>query len=132
MAEAAGVLGIGGVFFRSADPDTLSQWYRDMLGVGAGCAADDGEPSEWSWRTQGGDTVFAAFPQDSDYFPADRQYMLNFRVDRLDPLLERLAEGGVTAERRAEWDDPAIGRFARIHDPEGNPVELWEPPHPRG
>ena len=53
--------------------------------------------------------------------------MLNFRVDDLDALVARLAEAGIEAERREEWDGPH-GRFARIHDPEGNPVELWQPP----
>ena len=77
---------------------------------------------------QAGPTVFAPFPRDSDYFAADRQTMLNLRVTGLDTLVTRLADAGIVAERRAEWDDPATGRFARIHDPEGNPIELWEPP----
>lgn len=122
------VLGIGGVFFRARDPDALTAWYREMLGVGAGCSADGSDPNEWFWRAEGGDTVFAPFKADTDYFAADRQHMVNFRVAGLDAIVARLAEHGVAAERRAEWDDPAVGRFARIHDPEGNPIELWEPP----
>ncbi|HET8937104.1 MAG TPA: VOC family protein, partial [Polyangiales bacterium] len=64
----------------------------------------------------------------TDYFPAEKQWMLNLRVSELDGLVARLAKAGITAERRAEWDTPETGRFARIHDPEGNAIELWEPP----
>lgn len=122
------VLGIGGLFFRARDPDALTAWYRDVLGVGAGCSGTDEEPGEWVWKARGGDTAFAPFAADSTYFPADRGHMLNLKVEGLDALVERLAGQGIEAERRAEWDDPAVGRFARIHDPEGNPIELWEPP----
>ncbi len=128
MSGAGRVLGIGGVFLRASDPAGLAAWYREMLGI---AATRNGEPTpdgEWCWRQEAGDTVFAAFPRDSDYFAADRQFMLNFRVAGLDELLARLARHGVAAERRAEWDHPDIGRFARIHDPEGNPIELWQPP----
>ena len=58
----------------------------------------------------------------------DRQMMLNLRVDRLEDLLAGLREAGIEIVTRPEWDDPSVGRFARIHDPEGNPIELWEPP----
>lgn len=127
MAEGK-VLGIGGLFFRARDPDGLTAWYRDMLGVGAGCSGTDEAAGEWTWQAAGGETVFAPFQQDSDYFAADKAFMLNLRVSGLDALVARLAAAGVPAERRAEWDDPATGRFARIHDPEGNAIELWEPP----
>lgn len=124
-----GVLGIGGIFFRARDPDALSAWYRDHLGVGAGCSADAaGAADEWTWAAQGGPTVFAPFKADTDYFPADKQFMLNLRVADLDGVLDTLRAAGIAVETRAEWDDPATGRFARIHDPEGNPIELWEPP----
>jgi catechol 2,3-dioxygenase-like lactoylglutathione lyase family enzyme len=122
------VLGIGGLFFRARDPEMLTAWYRDMLGVGAGCSGTDEPADEWVWNAAGGETVFAPFKQDTDYFAADKAFMLNLRVRGLDALVARLEAGGVTAERRAEWDDPATGRFARIHDPEGNAIELWEMP----
>jgi glyoxylase I family protein len=115
-----GVLGIGGVFFRARDPATLTLWYRDTLGMAAG---DDGV-----WQQQAGPTVFAPFAADTDYFPADRQWMLNLRVSDLDGLLLTLRASGAAVETRAEWDAPGYGRFARTHDPEGNPIELWEPP----
>lgn len=121
------VLGLGGLFFRARDPDALTAWYRDMLGVGAGCSGTDEPGGEWTWNAAGGETVFAPFKQDSDYFAADKAFMINLRVSGLDALIERLAAKGIEAERRAEWDDPHVGRVARIHDPEGNAIELWEP-----
>ena len=123
------VLGIGGLFFRARDPEALSGWYREHLNVGAGCtAADDRRTDGWSWITQGGPVVFAPFPADSDYFPRDKAFMLNLRVSDLSALIERLSGVGIDVTTKTEWDDPQVGRFARIHDPEGNPVELWEPP----
>lgn len=115
----ADVTGIGGIFFRARDPAALTAWYRTMLGVG-------GEGYE-PWAQQAGPTVFMPFKQDTDYFPADRGWMLNLRVAALAPLIARLQQSGVEVITKPEWDVPEIGRFARIHDPEGNPVELWEP-----
>lgn len=124
-----GVLGIGGLFFRSCDPDALKAWYKERLGVGAGCGVSaTGETDEWSWLTAGGPVVFAPFAATTDYFPADKAYMLNLRVDGIDDLLAGLRAAGVAVETRAEWDAPETGRFARIHDPDGNPIELWQPP----
>lgn len=124
-----GVLGIGGIFFRSTDPDALSEWYRQHLGIGAGCSADGaGEPSEWTWAANGGPTVFAPFKATTDYFAADKQFMFNFRVSEIDALLDKLRAAGIAVETRTEWDAPETGRFARIHDPEGNAIELWQPP----
>ncbi len=123
------VLGIGGIFFRAADPDALTAWYRDHLGVGAGCAAEDtGEPDQWSWQVQGGPVVFAPFKADTDYWAADKQVMLNLRVRDIDSLIDQLKASGIIVITKPEWNDPQVGRFARIHDPEGNAVELWEPP----
>lgn len=116
------VTGIGGFFFRSRDPDGLAKWYLDHLGVGA-------PPGVFLWDQQAGPTVFSPFKQTSDYFAADKQWMLNLRVDDLDGLLASLREKGIEIITKAEWDaSPEIGRFARIHDPEGNAIELWEPP----
>ena len=80
------------------------------------------------WEQGAGPTVFSAFKADTDYFAADRQYMLNFRVTQLDALLDSLRAAGIEIITQDEWDTPETGRFARIHDPEGNPIELWEPP----
>lgn len=112
------VTGIGGVFFRSRDPETLGKWYSDHLGV----------VIAGPWPQAEGIAVFSPFKADTDYWPEDKQWMLNLRVEGLDALLARLEASGIAAESRAEWNDPAIGRFARIIDPEGNAVELWEPP----
>ena len=123
------VLGMGGLFFRSDDPDALAAWYKQHLGIGAGCdSTGEGNANEWVWQVQGGPMVFAPFKRDSDYFAADRSFMINFRVSDLDGLLGRLRDAGIDIITKDEWDDPATGRFARIHDPEGNAIELWEPP----
>ena len=123
------VLGLGGLFFRARDPEALAAWYKENLGIGAGCnSTEEGEPSEWCWQMQGGPMVFAPFRADSDYFAADKQFMINLRVSGMDTLLEKLGSAGIAIITKSEWDDPATGRFARIHDPEGNAIELWEPP----
>jgi len=123
------VLGIGGVFFRAKEPEALSAWYDRHLGVGSGHDgsgtknADDG-----FWQVKAGPVVFAPFKAATDYWPAGKEFLLNFRVSGLDALLSSLRASGIDVETRAEWDTPETGRFARIHDPEGNPIELWEPP----
>jgi glyoxylase I family protein len=112
------VTGIGGLFFRSADSKALAAWYATHLGL----------ESNPVWEQAAGPTVFAPFAQDTDYFGrASQQWMLNLRVSDMDAMLAQLAAAGIPAETRAEWDSPEVGRFARIHDPEGNPIELWEP-----
>ncbi|MDP3377715.1 MAG: VOC family protein [Brevundimonas sp.] len=114
------VTGIGGFFFRADDPTALAEWYLKHLGVGA-------PPGVFIWDQQAGPTVFAPFKFDSDYFAADKRWMLNLRVDDLDGLIASLKAAGIEVLTKAEWDAPEVGRFARIHDPEGNPIELWEP-----
>ncbi|MDE1149811.1 MAG: VOC family protein [Azospirillaceae bacterium] len=111
------VVGIGGVFFRARDPKALKAWYQKHLGIGG-----------YDWVQQAGPTVFAPFSQDTDYFPPDKQAMFNFRVTELDRLLQDLRDAGIEVATNPEWDSAETGRFARIHDPEGNPLELWEPP----
>ena len=116
------VTGIGGFFFRSKDPKALAEWYLTHLGVGA-------PEGVYLWPQEAGPTVFAPFKADSDYFAADKSWMLNLRVDDLEGLLAQLRAAGIEIITKAEWDaTPEIGRFARIHDPEGNPIELWQPP----
>ena len=113
------VTGIGGFFFRAKDPEALRTWYVQHLGVGS---APYG-----AWETQAGPSVFAPFKADTDYFAAVRKWMLNLRVDDLDGLSESLRAAGIEVLTNKDWDAPGVGRFARIHDPEGNPIELWEP-----
>ena len=117
---ATRVNGIGGLFFRARDPDALVAWYRDKLGIT--------HFTDVVWQQAAGPTVFAPFAADTEYFGrAEQQWMINFRVDDLDTLIKELRAGGIAVETREEWDSD-IGRFARIHDPEGNPIELWQPP----
>jgi glyoxylase I family protein len=112
----AKVTGIGGLFFRAQDTKALADWYERHLGVGG------------FWEQEAGVTIFSPFKADTDYFPAGKQWMINFRVDDLNALMVQLKESGIGVETRAEWNTPQTGRFARIVDPEGNQVELWQPP----
>jgi predicted enzyme related to lactoylglutathione lyase len=121
------VLGIGGFFFRAADPKTLAQWYETHLGIRQTPTSYDQEP----WRQEEGFTVFGPFPANTKYFgdPA-KSWMVNFRVRSLDAMAAQLRSAGITVEV-----DPATypnGRFARLTDPEGNPIQLWEPKTPAG
>jgi predicted enzyme related to lactoylglutathione lyase len=119
---------IGGFFFRAKDPDALAKWYSDHLAVKPGHGAPAGaEPDKWSWYTTSGPVVFAPFIADSDYFAADKPFMLNLRVSGLTAILDQLRTAGIKVITNPDWDQPGAGRFARIHDPEGNPIELWEP-----
>jgi len=116
------VNGIGGLFFRAKDPAGLAQWYRDHLGV-AVVPTDYNEPP---WLQQAGPTAFAPFPETTDYFgDAGKAFMVNFRVANLDAMLVQLRAAGIAVE----LDSQAYpnGRFARLYDPERNPIELWEP-----
>lgn len=113
MAKA---LGLGGVFLRAQDPDALKAWYQTHLGV---------DMTPGYWMQEAGPTVMQPFAQDNDYFALDRPLMLNFRVDDLAALISQLEAAGISVETRPEWNSE-IGSFARVHDPEGNPVELWE------
>jgi predicted enzyme related to lactoylglutathione lyase len=123
------VIGMGGYFFRAKDPEALKAWYREHLGVGGGCGVDEaGQSNAYCWFHEGGPMVFEPFPEASDYFPAEKSAMINLRVRDLDGLLAQLRAAGIAIITKAEWDSPEVGRFARIHDPEGNPIELWEPP----
>lgn len=121
-------IGMGGYFFRAEDPAGLKAWYKEHLGVGGGCGTDEkGESNEWVWFVAGGPMVFEPFKQDSDYFPPEKQAMINLRVTDLDGLIASLEAAGIEVITKDEWDMPEVGRFARVHDPEGNPIELWEP-----
>lgn len=114
----ATVTGIGGVFFRARDPQALKAWYSEHLGINSAPV----------WMQAAGPTVFEPFASDTDYFAPNKQWMINFRVTDLDAMIAQLRAAGIMVETRSEWDaHPEVGRFARIHDPEGNPVELWEP-----
>ncbi|MEM9576035.1 MAG: VOC family protein [Pseudomonadota bacterium] len=116
------VTGIGGVFFRAKDPKALGAWYADHLGI-TPVPQDYDTPV---WQQMAGPTVFAPFPKDTDYFgDGKQQFMINLRVEGLDSLVETLLASGI--EVTVDAESYPNGRFARLHDPEGNPIELWEP-----
>jgi glyoxylase I family protein len=115
------VAGIGGFFFRAREPAALSAWYAEHFGNAPAPASADARP----WQQAAGPTVFAPFRQDSDYFgDAEKVWMLNLRVEDLDGLVAALRAKGV---RVSDPEGYPEGRFARLVDPEGNPLELWEP-----
>jgi len=124
------VTGIGGVFFKADDPAALLAWYREHLGVPIG---DDGF-AVFRWRESDPEraaaTVFAPFPRDTDYFaPSQRPFMVNLRVVDLDRMLDQLrAEGCQVVGDVMAGEE---GRFGWVLDPEGNKIELWEPPPER-
>lgn len=123
------VVGMGGLFFRAKDPEALNTWYREHLNVGGGCSGTDEPPvNQWVWNVSGGPMVFAPFDEGTDYFEPGKSFMINLRVSDLDSLLEQLHAAGIAIITKDEWDSPETGKFARIHDPEGNAIELWEPP----
>ena len=116
------VTGIGGFFFRAKDPKGLAQWYEDNLGVGK-------VPTDYggtAWRQDAGTCVFAPFKEDTKYFGDMRlQWMLNFRVCDLDKMAAQLRANGITVE--IDPETYPNGRFAKLNDPEGNPIQLWQP-----
>jgi predicted enzyme related to lactoylglutathione lyase len=116
------VEGIGGFFFRAKDPKKLAEWYEANLGVGRVPQNADTGP----WRTSAGTTAFAPFKEDTSYFGDRRlQWMINFRVRDLDKMVAQLRERGIAVDVDAQVYPN--GRFARLSDPEGNPIQLWQP-----
>lgn len=116
------VTGIGGVFFRAQDPEHLAVWYEQHLGVAGPPASYD----QRSWEQEGGPTVFSAMPSDSSHFRRpEQQWAINFRVRDLDAMVAQLRAAGVDVVVDAETYPN--GRFADLADPEGTPIQLWEP-----
>lgn len=121
------VTGIGGLFFRAQTPSMLAKWYETHLGVSQVPTTYE-EPG---WQQSAGTTVFAPFEQSTDYFGnSDKMWMVNFRVEDLNAMVQQLRNAGIEVE--VDTETYPNGRFARLYDPEGNPVELWEPATPPG
>jgi glyoxylase I family protein len=116
------VTGIGGFFFRAQDPKALGQWYQDHLGI----SVTPQKINDPVWTQEAGQTVFSPFPETTKYFgDVTKQWMMNFRVGDMDKMAAQLEAAGITVKV-----DPTTypnGRFAHLHDPEGNPIELWQP-----
>jgi glyoxylase I family protein len=116
------VLGLGGLFFRSREPKKLAEWYQVHLGVDPVPTAAGQSP----WQQAAGPTAFAPFPASTKYFGSPEQaWMVNFRVRSLDAMVAQLQQANVDV--KVDPEKYPEGRFARLHDPEGNPIELWEP-----
>jgi predicted enzyme related to lactoylglutathione lyase len=122
----ARVTGVGGVFLRVKDSKATAKWYAEMLGL---TLSDfNGTAFQWSDEVPEGTgmTAWSAFPQDTEYFGEGSQaFMVNYRVDDLDALLEKLTAAGVWVDPKRE--DYGYGRFAWIKDCDGHRVELWQP-----
>ncbi|NNL15345.1 MAG: VOC family protein [Flavobacteriaceae bacterium] len=118
------VTGLGGIFFKTKDPEKTKKWYKDHLGL----PVDDYGCTFW-WKDKKDNdcsTQWSPFKEDTEYFsPSKKQFMMNFRVKNLHELLTTLKEEGVTIVGKVEEYD--YGKFGWILDPEGNKIELWEP-----
>jgi predicted enzyme related to lactoylglutathione lyase len=123
------VTGLGGLFFKAKDPKAMYEWYEKHLGIER---EPHGEGAAFRWREaddpqKTGFTAWSIFPQNTKYFdPSPAPFMMNFRVENLAALLQALKEEGVAIDPKVEEYD--YGKFAWITDPEGNRIELWEPP----
>jgi glyoxylase I family protein len=116
------VTGIGGFFFKAKDPKALAEWYEKNLGVTRTPMAKGMEP----WHQDAGTTAFQPFPATTKYFgPETQQWMINFRVANLDAMVAQLTAAGIKVD--VDPQKYPNGRFALLHDPEGNPIQLWEP-----
>ena len=122
------VTGIGGIFFKANDPDKLRDWYRAHLGI----ESEKQGGAIFKWRKADDPnsercTVWSPFPENTDYFaPSTKPFMINLQVENLDEVLAQLKVEGVDVDPKVETYD--YGKFGWIMDPEGNRVELWEPP----
>jgi glyoxylase I family protein len=116
------VHGIGGFFFRARDPEGLAKWYDQHLGVALTPQSYDAT----AWITQAGTTVFQPFQHETKYFGRpENMWMINFRVRDLAAMVAQLRSASIEVDVDAETYPN--GKFARLQDPEGNPIQLWEP-----
>jgi len=122
------VTGIGGVFFKSTDPKALGEWYARHLGIDV----EEWGGAAFKWVTPEnpsgmGSTVWSPFKEDTSYFaPSAASFMINYRVEDLHALLAALRAEGCQVEDKVEESE--YGKFGWVVDPEGNKLELWQPP----
>ena len=120
------VRGVGGIFFKAVDPERLSKWYRDILGLPI--EPFGGAFFRWSQldASKGAGTVFSPFKSDTEYFsPSEKPFMFNFVVDDLDAMLKQARDAGAVVDDKIT--EESYGKFGWIMDPEGNRIELWQP-----
>jgi predicted enzyme related to lactoylglutathione lyase len=115
------VTGIGGLFFRAHDPKALGLWYQQNLGIAVTPTSAEDQP----WRQEAGATAFTPFKETTTYIDAGKSWMVNFRVRDIDKMIAQLRAAGIKVEDPTTYEN--IGRFAHLHDPEGNQIELWQP-----
>jgi glyoxylase I family protein len=120
--EMEKVAGIGGLFFRAHDPAALGKWYLENLGI----ALTPKSEGATVWQQEAGPTVFTPFPETTKYFgDPNKVWMVNFRVHDINKMVAQLRTAGIEVKDPESY--PNVGSFARLHDPEGNPIELWQP-----
>jgi catechol 2,3-dioxygenase-like lactoylglutathione lyase family enzyme len=127
-AERGRILGIGGIFFKSDNPQQTREWYGKHLGL----AGRGGVMLPWREKDNSEKehvTAWTVFPANTKYFEPNQAFMVNYIVDDLDALLERLQKEGVKIDPKRQSAD--FGKFAWIYDPDGNKVELWQPMTPK-
>jgi len=122
------VTGIGGIFFKAKDPAALRAWYKRHLGIDV----QDWGGAAFQWaddqgRPVGGTTIWSVSGADGSFAPSNAPFMINYRVAYLEGLLEALRREGCNVLDKT--DDSEYGKFGWVIDPEGNKVELWEPPY---
>lgn len=120
------VTGIGGIFFKCKDPQKMKEWYQKYLGLNTNQYGAVFEWHQGADSTKKGFTNWSPFKETTKYFePSTKDFMINYRVDDLEALVEELKKNGVTIVDAIETYD--YGKFVHILDTEGNKVELWEP-----
>jgi predicted enzyme related to lactoylglutathione lyase len=125
------VIGIGGIFFKARDPEKLAAWYKQHLGIDVedwgGAVFREGAGDDLKPKRQA-NINWSPFEEDTDYFkPSEKPFMINYRVHDLDALLAQLRSEGVEIDAKPP-EKSEFGYFAWVMDPEGNRIELWQPP----
>ncbi|MEM8652543.1 MAG: VOC family protein [Pseudomonadota bacterium] len=115
------VTGIGGFFFKAENPEELRKWYKDHLGIDLAPQYTGGMP----WVQESGFTIFDPFARDNPMIPEGKNWMINFRVENINAMVEQLKQAGTVV---SEIDEFPHGKFATLNDPEGNGIQLWQPP----